>query len=136
MVVRGLSITLTFWDWFIPIYCHASYLALISILLINLTWQLMVAFILLWILIMFIKFIANSILWLKLLLNFNVKSGTTNGPIKMQQSKHLIKLIRTFYFLINILMNKSVFLTEFWWMFFRSFTLNKVATFNDQIHLQ
>ena len=56
-----------------------------------------------------------------------------NGRIKMQQPKHLIKVIGTF-FLTKIFMNKSVFLTELLWTSLQNFIPNKVATFNDKIH--
>ena len=79
------------------------YLALISFLLINLTWQLIVVFIHPCILIVIIKlFIANSVLWLNILLHMKVQPRITN------------ELIGIFcFFLTKMLMNKSFFLTLF-----------------------
>ena len=98
--------------------CQAHYFALISFLLINMTWQLMMLFIFPCILIVTIKlYIANSILWL------NITIGTFSLGLPMLKSKcnsqnTRISSLEFFYFLTKMSMNKSVFLTELWWMLF------------------
>ena len=101
-----------------PIDCQAHYLALISFLLINMTWQLMMLLIFPCILIVTIKlYIANSILRL------SISIGTFSLGLPMLKSKcnsqnTWISSLGFFYFLTKMSMNKSVVLTELWWMLF------------------
>ena len=105
-----------------PNYLYQNhYLALISPLLINWTRKLVVVFILPCPLTVIKLFIANSILKLNILHHMKGQPRIINAQMKIQSTKYFIKLIGIFVLLTKMSMNKSLFLTELWLMFFFKF---------------